>query len=236
MAFPRFIRSVTGVAALAAALALGGCGGDDAPAADAATTTDAVGATVDSTAVTEAPIATDPPVTDPPVTEPAVTEPPVTAPPADTDGSCLVGEWVVTEAEMNGFYQGLMSTMDGQVDLSVTGSAPLTFRADGSYAWAPDFQLVIDIVGQSGSGSIGGTIDGQWTASEGVVTTASDVNAVEMSVTVGGSTFDGSDMANGLLSSSPINGVTYSCAGPTPVLDFLTAEVGVTIPVTLTAA
>jgi hypothetical protein len=48
--------------------------------------------------------------------------------------------------------------------------------------------------------------------------------------------FDGDDLANGLLNSTPINGVTYSCDGPAPVLDFKTADPSVTVPVTLTPA
>ena len=54
---------------------------------------------------------------------------------------------------------------------------------------------------------------------------------MEVSVTVAGVTFSGSDLANGLLNSSPVSGVTYSCDGP--VLDFQTADPGVTVPVTL---
>ena len=80
------------------------------------------------------------------------------------------------------------------------------------------------------------TITGNWTAVDGVVTTASDVNALTASITVGGTTFDGADLANGLLNSSPINGVTYSCDGPTPVLDFQTGDPLVTVPVTLRPA
>ena len=81
-----------------------------------------------------------------------------------------------------------------------------------------------------------GTITGNWTAVDGVVTTSSDVNALTVSISVNGVTFDGDDLANGLLNSSPVNGVTYSCDGPTPVLDFQTADAAVTVPVTLTPA
>jgi hypothetical protein len=62
------------------------------------------------------------------------------------------------------------------------------------------------------------------------------VNALEVIITIGSTTVNGSDMANGILNSSPVNGVTYSCDGPTPVIDFKTADPSVTVPVTLTAA
>jgi hypothetical protein len=82
----------------------------------------------------------------------------------------------------------------------------------------------------------GGTITGDWTAVDGVVTTGSDVNALTVSVEVNGATFDRDQLANGFLNSSPVNGVTYSCDGPSPVLDFLTSDPMVTVPVTLAPA
>jgi len=129
-----------------------------------------------------------------------------------------------------------MSTLDAPLTIGVVGSAPLSFNADGTYEWTPDFTLTVEVAGQRGTGVTGGAITGNWTAVDGVVTTASDVNALTASITVGGTTFDGADLANGLLNSSPINGVTYSCDGPTPVLDFQTGDPLVTVPVTLRPA
>jgi len=236
----------TTVAALAALALIAGCGDDDATGAASETSEAATTATTATTSTTEpgvaadavaatAPPATEPPATDPPATEPPATEPPATEPPA-TDGSCLVGDWVVTEDQMNAFYAALTSTFDSPVEISVVGSAPLTFGADGTYGWAPDFTLTLSVVGQTGTGVTGGTITGDWSVADGVVTTASDVNALTVAVSVGGTTFDGDDFANGLLNSSPVNGVTYDCSGPTPVLDFMTADPAVTVPVTLTLA
>jgi len=227
------------MAALAGALAVAGllvgCGGSDENVAvlDPTTpvaSTDAVTNTtteVTESQSTDAPVETDPPATDPP--------PPVTEVAVD-DGSCLVGNWVVTEAEMNGFYGALTSTLDAPITIGVVGSAPLSFGADGTYGWQPDFALTVEVAGQRGTGVTAGTITGNWSAVDGVVTTASDVNALTVSITIGGTTVNGADLTNGLLNSSPVNGVTYSCDGPTPVLDFQTADPAVTVPVTLTPA
>ncbi len=223
---------------LAVAGLLVGCGGgdDDAATIDSTTLVDAASDT--TTAMTEPPATDAPRVTDPPATDPPATDPP---PPPGTeaevdDGACLIGDWVVTEVEMNGYYDGLMSTLDAPLTIDVEGSAPLSFAADGTYGWAPDFALTVEVAGQRGSGVTGGAITGNWTAADGVVTTASDVNALTVSITIGGVTVDGADLANGLLNSSPINGVTYSCDGPTPVLDFQTGDPTVTVPVTLKPA
>jgi hypothetical protein len=190
--------------------------------------------------VTEPSVETVPPATDAPVdTDPPTTPATTTAATTTTtpdDGACLVGEWVVTEQEMDGFYAGLMSTMDAPLTIDTVGSAPLSFAADGTYAWAPAFDLTVEVAGVSGTGQVAGTITGNWIATDGVVTTASDVNALTVFITVRGQTIDGADLANGFLNSSPVNGVTYSCDGPTPVLDFKTGDPSVTVPVTLTPA
>jgi len=224
--------------ALVVAGLLVGCGGgdDSAVTIDSATTVDATdqtGATSTDDTTAAAIEVTDPPSTDAPLeTDPP---PPVTEVAVD-DGSCLVGNWVVTEAEMNGFYGAVTSTLDAPITISVVGSAPLSFGADGTYGWQPDFALTVEVAGQRGTGVTAGTITGNWSAVDGVVTTASDVNALTVSITIGGTTVNGADLTNGLLNSSPVNGVTYSCDGPTPVLDFKTADPAVTVPVTLTPA
>jgi hypothetical protein len=194
--------------------------------------TETTESTETTTEATEPPAATEPP------TDSAVEDsdaPTSTAPEPDA-GECLVGDWVVTEEQMDGFYSGLMSTLEAPLTIDTAGSAPLSFAADGTYQWAPGFTLAVEVAGASGTGEVGGTITGNWTATEGVVTTSSDLNALVVSITVNGVVFDGADLANGLLNSTPINGVTYSCEGPTPVLDFKTADPSVTVPVTLTPA
>jgi len=232
--------SIFGLAAVSA-LVLAACGGSDGvsssdtAASIVATTTTAVEpapTTVEPAPTTNAPTTTAAAV----VTDPPATDPPVTTAAADTDGSCLVGQWVVTEEEMNKFYDALEATVDSPLTIDVEGSAPLTFSADGTYRWDPGFTLVVEVAGTVGTGEASGDITGNWSASEGVVTTASDVNALKVSITVGGVTIDGDDLANGFLNSSPINGVTYSCDGPAPVLDFKTADPDVTVPITLTPA
>jgi hypothetical protein len=221
------------------ALVLAACGGsDEDSSADTAavetTTTELDSALATNPAAATTTTAASPPATDSPVTQPPEIDPPATEAAPDVDRACLVGEWVVTEEEMNGFYDGLESTVDAPLTISVEGSAPITFSADGTYLWDPEFVLTVDVAGAGGTGATTGDITGDWSASDGVVTTTSDVNALEVSITVNGATINGSDLANGFLNSSPINGVTYSCDGPAPILDFKTADPDVTVPVTLT--
>jgi hypothetical protein len=226
---------------IAAGLLLG-CGSDSDGAGSAsetvASTVAPVETTETTTAETEPPAATESPaVTEPPIADSADESGSPTSLAAEADaGQCLVGDWVVTEEQMDAFYSGLMGTLEAPLTIDTVGSAPLSFAADGTYEWAPGFTLAVEVAGATGTGEVGGTITGNWTATEGVVTTSSDLNALVVSITVNGVVFDGDDLANGLLNSTPINGVTYSCDGPAPVLDFKTADPSVTVPVTLTPA
>jgi hypothetical protein len=235
--------SIFGLAAVGA-LVLAACGGSDGDSSSdtaasiAETTTTTVepvpaNTTVEPAATTNAPTTTAAAAA---VTDPPATDPPMTVAAADTDGSCLVGEWVVTEEEMNKFYGAIEATIDVPLTLEVEGSAPLTLSVDGTYRWDPEFTLVVEVAGTVGTGEASGDITGDWSATEGVLTTASDVNALEVFITVGGVTIEGDDIANGFLNSSPINGVTYACDGPAPVLDFNTGDPKVTVPITLTPA
>jgi hypothetical protein len=225
------------VSALALLAGVTACADGDDDVGSVTSTTEATVETTDGSLASGTTEVTEPEPTDPPVTAaPEPTDPPATEAPAPDTGDCLVGDWVVTEEQMNAYYAGLMGTLEAPLTITTVGSAPLSFRADGTYEWAPGFALTVEVAGASGTGDVGGTITGNWTAAEGVVTTASDVNALVVQITVNGVVFDGADLANGLLNSSPVNGVTYSCDGPSPVLDFQTADPGVTVPVTLTPA
>lgn len=226
--------------ALIGAAAVSACGGDgssgsaSSPTAAVETTAAVTVADTIEAPTTDSPTSIDAPATlaSTPTVEAAAT----TVASEPVNGDCLVGDWVVTEDEMNSFYSGLMATLDAPLLIEATGSAPLSFRADGTYGWAPDFVLTVEVAGQRGEGVTGGTITGNWAVADGVITTASEVNALEVAVTVGGATVSGDDLTNGLLDASPVNGVTYSCDGPSPVLDFKTADPDVTVPITLSRA
>jgi hypothetical protein len=215
-----------------------GCAGSDEQSDTATIASDLSAA---SSSTNAEPLPTSAPTTEPPPTPTTpdvafTTVPSVTTTPVGDDGACLVGDWVVTEDEMDAYYAALMSAFEAPLTLDTVGSAPLSFAADGTYMWSPAFSLLVEVAGQSGTGDVGGTITGDWAAVDGAVTTSSDLNAVTVSIEVNGVGFDGDDLVGGFLNASPVNGVTYSCDGPTPVLDFQTSDPSVTVPVTLTRA
>lgn len=243
---PRFTFFGLTAAVVIAGL-LAGCGGSDDDATVDSTTsaaTTSVVTTVETTTAAPEPATTEPVATEAPATDATTTTALLSGgssggssgDSAVDEGECLVGDWVVTDEQMDAFYAGLTGTLEVPLSIDTIGAAPLSFGADGTYAWAPGFELTVEVAGQSGTGDVAGAITGNWTAVDGVVTTFADVNALTVSIAVNGVTFGGDDLANGLLNSSPVNGVTYSCDGPTPVLDFQTGDPSVTVPVTLTPA
>jgi len=233
---------------------LGACGGSDADSDEAdATTTVAAEAT---TPATESPV-TDPPATEPestepestesPATEPPATEAPATDAPADTaapvtsptgesSADCLVGDWVITEDELNAYYDALEAVLSASgpaPTFDIAGQVLLTF-APTDYTYTGDFELTLGVAGQEGTGTSTGTVSGPWSAVDGVIVSETADTNLSISVSIGGITLSGSELANGLLSDAPINAAPFDCAGPT--LDFQTGEGTPRHTVTLTPA
>lgn len=197
-------RAVLAVTALAA-LTLAGCSTGDAPEP----------ATDPGAAVSDAATDADAPTGDP------------------FDPACLIGDWVLTQEQMQNFYDALASETEG-ITFTAEGSAGLSFGAT-DYRWTPEFTLTLEVAGLEGEGITTGTLGGTYTASEGVITTILGDNNLSATLTIGGATQDGSDLLGAFVTSDPINDTPYDCTDPgAPVLQFETAT-GRT-PVVLTPA
>ena len=240
---------------LVSLVTLAACGGSDADSDEADATITV--ATEVTTPATEPP-ATEPPATEPPATESAPTEPPATEPPAteppapaapvetaapateapadESGADCLVGDWVITEAELNAYYDALEAALSASgpaPTFDIAGQALVTFTP-ADYTYTANFDLTLGVAGQEGTGASTGTVSGTWTPVDGVILAETTDSNLTVSVSIGGITFDGSELANGLLDSSPINAAPFDCAGPT--LDFQTGEGTPRHSVTLTPA
>lgn len=239
--------STTALASLFLVLTLAACGGGDDPpagAGDDTTTTTATltsaAATTTATTVSMAPVATTPPETTAAPTStaaPETTAAPTTIatppPEPETTDDCLVGEWIVTEAEMNAFYDAIEARLDQPIDFTIAGEAGLVFT-DTTYAWAPAFTLQLDLGGITGTGDAGGSISGTYTTTDGLLSTEVGESAMMLTIEVAGQTIDGSELGNGFITSVPFVNSPYACDGPTPVIQFETVDDR--HPVTLTPA
>lgn len=236
------------------ALTLVACGGDDdgdgAAAIDTVETTEAEttvpettepessspSSTTSTTVSGESSAATTAPA---PTTAAPTTAAPTTAPPVPTTAApsadCLIGNWVISDAEMNAFYDTIEAQIEaGDVEISITGQTALDFTAD-TFRYTPAFTLSIDVVGQTGEGVTSGSVGGTYVDDDGLLTTTLTESNLDVTVTVMGQTFNGSDLANGMLNSFPIVDSPYTC-DPNPTIMFKTSVGGVRHPVTLTPA
>lgn len=139
---------------------------------------------------------------------------PTAAPELDPD-TCLIGDWLIAEDQMQQFYDSI----DTPAEFTVSGDTGLSFTED-SYEYTPDFTLKLLIVGQTGEGSVTGSVAGSYTTDGDIVTTSNENNDVSTLVTVGGQTMSGDDTFDSFMSISPINSAPYECTSQGPILMF----------------
>ncbi len=146
-----------------------------------------------------------------------------TATPSDPlDPACLVGDWVLTQEQMQSFYDAVASEAEG-ITFTAEGSAGLSFTAT-DYRWTPEFTLVLEVAGLEGRGATSGTLGGTYTAADGVITTTVGDNNLSATLTINGAEQDGSEILGAFITSDPINDTPYDCSDPdAPVLQFETA-------------
>ncbi len=131
--------------------------------------------------------------------------------------TCLIGDWTITEAQMQVFYDTVSAGVDG-ITFEVQGDTGLTFR-ESDYSYLPDFTLAMTVADMPASGTIAGTISGDYVVDGGTITTSHDSTAVTMTVDVAGTTMDGTDLFADMLAVSPVNSAPYECvAGPKLVI------------------
>jgi hypothetical protein len=156
------------------------------------------------------------------------------APVADPlDPACLVGDWLITQAEMQSFYDAVSGSTEGLV-LTIDGDTGLSFTPD-EYLYTPTFTLLLEIAGVMGEGVTTGSLGGTYTAEAGVITTTLGANDLQTIVSINGVTQDASGVLGSIIASDPINQAPFDCTNPaSPVLQFDTGA-GRT-PVALTPA
>ena len=150
----------------------------------------------------------------------------------DIGGDCLVGTWLVSDSELQGFYTAV--GVNSGLELVTDGTLELTFT-ESSYVYVADFVFGFVLPGGAGeaSGDTTGSVSGDYTVTDGVITTVHDESNLTLDAEINGMPMDLSDMENELVSEHPINSVSYHCEGGAPVINFVVP--GGTHPVRLEA-
>lgn len=133
--------------------------------------------------------------------------------------ACLIGDWTITQEELQVFYDSVRDATDGAVSFVVEGDTGLSF--DGTvFAYEPDLVLTISTPATEGVATLAGTISGAYSADETTVTTTNETVDVTYDYVVGGVSQDASVIFGDALLGSPINGGDYTCTPDGPLISF----------------
>jgi hypothetical protein len=156
--------------------------------------------------------------------------------PASTDlaSSCLEGDWQISEAELNAYYDELEPS-SGFDPIDATGTILVSFTPT-TYRYEDSYELSLSTGDQTFTVVTSGAIDGTWIADDTTITSeiTSNTRAGEFSED-GTPLEDAGDLGVGVFQFDPLADVPYSCDGPT--LMMAVDEFGTTRhPVRLTPA
>lgn len=147
--------------------------------------------------------------TDTPTSEALSLEPP----------ECLIGDWYISQAELQVFYDSVNEASDGAVTFTVQGDTGLSF--DGtSFEYTPDLRLSISTPSTEGVGTLVGTIAGPYSASDTMIAAENDSVDVEYDYLVGGVEQDAAALFASLITTAPVNDADYECTPNGPLVSF----------------
>ncbi|GAA1743889.1 hypothetical protein [Microcella frigidaquae] len=132
---------------------------------------------------------------------------------------CLIGEWTITQEELQVFYDSVRDATDGAVTFVVEGDTGLSFT-EADFAYTPDLTLTITTPATAGVATLSGSIAGGYTADTTTVTTANETVDVAYDYIVDGVAQDASVIFGNAVLGAPINGGDYECTPAGPLISF----------------
>jgi hypothetical protein len=189
------------------------CGGDDdtadAPADSIANT---------STTPSTAPTAPTEPTTTPSTTAVSPTDSttaPSTTVAADSGAGCLVGDWVVTDADLADYFDTV--SINAAFDsIDATGEIRISFT-ENSYEWTTDYTLTLQLGDETYEAIQTGAARGTYTEA-GVLTGTIDDDSRSGSIEQGGEPVREEDVGDRFVDinpARPMDSMPFSCDGPT---------------------
>jgi hypothetical protein len=132
---------------------------------------------------------------------------------------CLIGDWYISQDQLQVFYDSVSDATDGAVSFIAEGDTGLSF--DGTqFEYTPDLRLDISTPATEGQATIAGSISGGYEADATTVTTSNETVDVDYEYIVGGVAQDASLLFGEALLGSPINGGEYTCTPDGPIISF----------------
>jgi hypothetical protein len=138
-----------------------------------------------SASATSAPSTSEGTATSGPSTLP--TSAPTTAPSGDSDrAACITNSWTLLADQVQQLFAGTaMSRLPG-FSMTASGEGAVSFLADGTYHYEPNFEIEITVSGQTGTAGWSGTLDGTWSVDGDQLTMVQTQNALSGSMTIMG--------------------------------------------------
>lgn len=169
-----------------------------------------------------------PPTTPPPTAPPTPTTtttttsttppPPPTQAPAPNGARCLVGNWVIADADLDVYFDVVAVNAAFQ-SIDSSGVIRLSFTENG-FRWTDEYSLTMqvdDVVYESTSS---GSFEGSYTEAGGVLTGTVGRDDRGGTVTHDGQPVgDVGDLFVGINTAHPMDSLAFSCDGPVLVVD-----------------
>lgn len=144
---------------------------------------------------------------------------------AASDAACLVGEWTSEEADLVAYYDQVNAALAGSgATFTPAGSAVLSMRADGTYAWLPAVQLTADVSGTQILIDLAGSIDGSYSVNGNTIATQNDsTENLKITATIDGASTDPGTIGD-QIGGAPLTNSTFTCSDSTLVLTSSVAD------------
>lgn len=155
-----------------------------------------------------------PPASTAETTRPAAATETAAAPSTTVEPSCLEGEWQISEAELNAYYDELEPT-SGFDPIDASGTILVEFTAT-TYRYEELYELALSTSDHRFTVVTSGAIDGTWTADDTTITSEITANTRDGAFSEDGEPLDDpGDLGVGIFQGDPLADVPYSCDGPT---------------------
>lgn len=140
---------------------------------------------------------------------------PSSSPSADAS-ACLAGDWTMDQGALESYYSDVNGLLQGAgIAFTPQGSASLTLTPEGAFSWAPDAQVNAEVAGTTIGVSVGGRVDGTYTATgDRISATSSVTDGLVVSATIDGADTDPGEVAQEI-AGAPLTDASYTCAGDT---------------------
>ena len=139
-------------------------------------------------------------------------------PPAANGPECLYGDWVVSDAELGGYF-AVVAANTGFDSVDGSGTITMSFTPTG-FVWTNDYEVTAVMGADTFVVTQTGSVAGTYTEDDGTLTGNAGTDDRQATFTQNGQPVDSDlgDLFAGVFPARPMDAMGYSCSGPTVVI------------------